>query len=51
VVSIEIVIARLSGKWKVSQNQPLKNQQSVVKGLNENNLSAMAALVKAEINE
>ena len=33
IVGIEIVITRLLGKWKVSQNQPLENQTSVVEGL------------------
>ena len=33
VVGIEIVITRLSGKWKVSQNQPPQNRAGVVRGL------------------
>ena len=33
IVGIEIVITRLSGKWKVSQNQPEQNQAGVVEGL------------------
>ncbi|MDD5580024.1 MAG: FMN-binding negative transcriptional regulator [Methylobacter sp.] len=33
VVGIEIVITRLSGKWKVSQNQPLQNQAGIIDGL------------------
>ena len=33
VVGIEIVITRLIGKWKVSQNQPAQNQRGVVDGL------------------
>jgi transcriptional regulator len=33
VVGIEIVITKLSGKWKVSQNQPPHNQASVIEGL------------------
>jgi transcriptional regulator len=33
IVGIEIVISRLSGKWKTSQNQPAKNQTGVVEGL------------------
>lgn len=45
VVGIELVITRLMGKWKVSQNQPPKNQNSVIQGLNANGLSAMAELV------
>lgn len=33
VVGIEIVITRLSGKWKASQNQPAENQAGVIEGL------------------
>ena len=50
IVGFEIVITRLSGKWKVSQNQPAQNQASVIAGLNNSDLrdaEAMAALVAA----
>lgn len=50
IVGIEIVITRLVGKWKVSQNQPSQNQTSVVAGLKASGLPdamAMAALVEA----
>ena len=50
IVGFEMVISRLSGKWKVSQNQPQQNQVSVVEGLKANGLqdsSAMAVLVEA----
>ena len=33
VVGIEIVISRLSGKWKTSQNQPPENRTGVIEGL------------------
>jgi transcriptional regulator len=33
IVGIEITITRLSGKWKVSQNQPERNRAGVVRGL------------------
>ena len=33
VVGIEIVITKLEGKWKVSQNQPEQNKESVIAGL------------------
>lgn len=33
VVGIEIVVERLVGKWKVSQNQPAVNQASLVEAL------------------
>jgi len=50
VVGIEMVITRLIGKWKVSQNQPSQNQHTVIQGLNGSGQSAavaMAALVNA----
>lgn len=50
IVGIEMVITKLSGKWKVSQNQPAQNQASVVAGLKGSVLPdalAMAALVEA----
>jgi transcriptional regulator len=49
VVGIELVITRLSGKWKVSQNQPPQNQNSVIQGLNTSGQAeaiAMAELIK-----
>lgn len=52
VVGIEMVITRLSGKWKVSQNQPPQNQSSVIQGLNGSRQSeavTMAELVKAGV--
>jgi len=33
IVGIKLKINRIDGKWKVSQNQPTSNQQSVVQGL------------------
>lgn len=33
IVGIEITITRLSGKWKVSQNQPSANRASVIEAL------------------
>jgi transcriptional regulator len=50
VVGIEIVITKLSGKWKVSQNQPAQNQTGVIEGLSNSGLrdaEAMAALIEA----
>jgi transcriptional regulator len=50
IVGFEMVITRLSGKWKVSQNQPQQNQASVTEGLKASGLqdsSAMAVLVEA----
>lgn len=48
IVGFEVVINRLAGKWKVSQNQPPQNRASVIEGLNndaQHGASAMAALV------
>lgn len=50
IVGVEMVISRLLGKWKVSQNQPQENQVSVIEGLKASGLqdsSIMAALVEA----
>ncbi len=50
IVGFEIVITRLSGKWKVSQNQPAQNQAGVIAGLKNSDLrdaQAMAALIEA----
>jgi transcriptional regulator len=52
VVGIEMVITRLFGKWKISQNQPPQNQTSVIHGLNASGQAeamTMAALVKTGI--
>jgi transcriptional regulator len=49
IVGIEMVITKLIGKWKVSQNQPIQNQFGVVQGLQglgESGASAMAELVE-----
>ena len=48
IVGVEIPIARLAGKWKVSQNRPEKDRIGVVEGLLQNrndDSSAMAQLV------
>lgn len=48
IVGIELVIDRLQGKWKVSQNQPAQNRQGVIQGLETCNDAAtrqMAALI------
>ena len=49
IVGIEIVITRLTGKWKVSQNQPAGNQAGVVRGLRASGTTdalAMADLIE-----
>lgn len=50
IVGIEIVIARIEGKWKVSQNQTEANRAGVVAGLRGDGDAAsmaMAAVVEA----
>ena len=50
IVGIEIVIRRLSGKWKSSQNQPPQNQAGVIRGLQGTGSAEaleMAALIEA----
>ncbi|MGA8863907.1 MAG: FMN-binding negative transcriptional regulator [Gallionella sp.] len=50
IVGFEIVITRMSGKWKVSQNQPAQNLSGVIAGLGNSGLrdaAGMAALVAA----
>lgn len=37
LIGIELDITELTGKWKMSQNQPLENQQGIVNGLAERN--------------
>jgi transcriptional regulator len=49
IVGIELPIAKLEGKWKVSQNRPAADRLGVVHGLEELNRPesvAMAALVR-----
>ncbi len=49
VVGIEINITKLSGKWKVSQNQPPQNQAGVISGLDglkQPEAATMANLMK-----
>lgn len=47
IVGIEIVITKLLGKWKVSQNQPAENRAGVIAGLNET--GAPDALLVADL--
>jgi transcriptional regulator len=48
IVGIEIEIAVLEGKWKVSQNQPEANRRSVVAGFSlDDSTREMAELVKS----
>ncbi len=48
IVGIEVPIAQLTGKWKVSQNRPAKDRAGVVEGLMQDrsdDAAAMAQLV------
>ncbi|BAK75282.1 FMN-binding negative transcriptional regulator [Pseudogulbenkiania sp. NH8B] len=50
VVGIELVVSRLEGKWKASQNQPAANRAGVAAGLaasGDAGAARMAALVAA----
>ena len=48
IVSFELAIDRLEGKWKMSQNRPAEDRAGVVAGLKRENGSAeVAALVAA----
>ena len=47
LIGLEIVIERLDGKWKVSQNQSERNRAGVVAGLEANEQVEMARLVRA----
>lgn len=54
IVGVELVIAKMLGKWKVSQNQPTQNQFGVISGLKASGLpesEAMAALVEAKAKD
>ncbi|MFW6077337.1 MAG: FMN-binding negative transcriptional regulator [Hyphomicrobiales bacterium] len=46
IVGVEIPVARIEGKWKVSQNRPEADRAGVVSGLADEGDAAMAALVK-----
>ena len=49
IVGIEMVVTKMFGKWKVSQNQPTQNQVGVISSLKASGLpqsQAMAALVE-----
>ena len=44
IVGIEIEIARIEGKWKVSQNRPEADRDGVVAGLGAEGSAAAAAM-------
>lgn len=50
IIGVEIVVTKMLGKWKVSQNQPTKNQVSLISGLKTGvlpDLDAMGRLIEA----
>ena len=54
IVGIELVITKLTGKWKVSQNQNEANRAGVVDGLrarNQADASLIADLIEADLIE
>lgn len=54
IVGLEIEVLSITGKWKVSQNQPEINKQGVVSGLSNDkttNALSMADLVKMYITD
>ena len=51
IVGIELKIHRLTGKWKVSQNQPASNQRTVHNHLKAEGDMAMAACVHARFKD
>ena len=46
IVGFELPIAKLEGKWKMSQNRPAEDRAGVVQGLAAEGEPAVAALVK-----
>jgi transcriptional regulator len=46
IVGIEIPIARIEGKWKMSQNRPAADRAGVIAGFRETGGEAIAALVE-----
>jgi transcriptional regulator len=47
IVGIEIIITGLKGKWKVSQNRPPHDRESVIEGLRVQGLHEMAEIVRS----
>ncbi len=47
IVGIEIVVTKLIGKWKVSQNQSVENRAGVIRGLNSSGMRDAALMAAA----
>jgi transcriptional regulator len=53
IVGVELAIAKLEGKWKVSQNRPAADREGVIaglQGLDSADAREMAALVKVALH-
>lgn len=50
VVGIEIPVSRWQGKWKVSQNQPLCNRDSVITHLEQQNQADSGAMAETVLD-
>jgi transcriptional regulator len=53
IVGVELVIERIAGKWKTSQNQPAQNRDGVAAALEatgDTRAAEMARLVRATLN-
>jgi len=46
IIGLEIPIARLAGKWKVSQNRPARDREGVVEGLMQEDRDSALAMAK-----
>ena len=46
IVGIEVPVARLAGKWKVSQNRPARDREGVVAGLQAQGTEASKAMAE-----
>ena len=44
IVGLEMPVNRMVGKWKVSQNSPVRDQEAVVEGLLQENRESGAAM-------
>lgn len=51
IVGVELEIARLEGKWKISQNRSRPDQSGVIAGLQEEGDGALAALMRQRLSE
>lgn len=50
IVGLEVPVARMAGKWKVSQNQPEQNKAGVVAGLRSEGFDDLAEIVSERAN-